>query len=130
MHLPREKEQKLLLEYLIMEPLVKNLNMMSINMNRVARSLNKKKRFEHLITNMDSLVVEFAKITPAINAIAPELPEASLRAVQALNEAVILLRAMQKNFLMTSKVEEVKLQFERDKTEIREKLRRRLPASE
>ena len=44
-----------------MEPLVKNLNLMSVNMNTMARTINKKKHLENLLVNMDILTTEFKK---------------------------------------------------------------------
>lgn len=61
-----------------------------------------------LVNNLTVLTGELNKLTPAINALAPDLPQTSLRAVEALNEAVVLLKAMQKNFFLNGSVEEVR----------------------
>lgn len=61
-----------------------------------------------IVDNLNVLTTEFKKITPAIAAIAPELPQTSLRAVEALDETVVLLKALQKSFLLRGNVEEVK----------------------
>ena len=47
-------------------------------------------------------------LEPAIKEVGPELPQASLRALEALNEAVIVLKAMQKTFMLRGSVEDVK----------------------
>lgn len=73
---------------------------------------------EQLIANLAVLTEQFKVFIPAIAAIAPDLPHASRRAVEALDEAVVLLKAMQKSFLMKGNVDEV-----------REEERKRLPAS-
>lgn len=61
-----------------------------------------------LVNNLSILANEFKKLTPAISTIAPELPRASQRAVEALDELVVTLKAMQKTFLLSSNVREVK----------------------
>lgn len=61
-----------------------------------------------MVKNLNVLTAEMTKLAPAIAAIAPDLPKTSLRAVEALNETVVLLKAMQKSFLLRGKVEEVK----------------------
>ncbi len=122
------------------EPLVKNLNHMSIEIGKVASVANKKQRAEkiirnlsmlseemqkmvpafneevpnlgsqlgQLVNNMTILTTEFQKLTPAISAIAPELPRTSRRAVEALDETVVLLKALQRSFLLRGKVDEVR----------------------
>jgi phospholipid/cholesterol/gamma-HCH transport system substrate-binding protein len=45
---------------------------------------------------------------PATKAVEGELPGASVRLLEALNETVVVLKAMQKSFFMRSNVEEVK----------------------
>ncbi len=54
------------------------------------------------------LLTEFQKLTPAIAVIAPELPRTTKRAVEALDETVVLLKAMQRSFLLRGKVEEIR----------------------
>ncbi len=61
-----------------------------------------------IVTNVNNLTMELQKLTPAIGVIAPELPRTSRRAVEALDEMVITLKAMQKSFLLSGKVDEVR----------------------
>ncbi|MGE4130512.1 MAG: MlaD family protein [Bdellovibrionales bacterium] len=61
-----------------------------------------------IVKNLNVLASEFQKLTPAISAVAPELPRTSRRAVEALDEAVVLLKAMQRSFLLRGKVDEVR----------------------
>lgn len=61
-----------------------------------------------IVKNLNILAAEVQKLTPAISVIAPELPRTSRRAVEALDEMVVLLKAMQKSFLLRGKVEEVR----------------------
>ena len=61
-------------------------------------------------------------LAPAFDSVGEELPRASLRALEALDEAVVLLKAMQKTFLLSGKVEDVR--------EEEEKQKKRQPANE
>lgn len=61
-----------------------------------------------IVKNLNTLTTEFQKLTPAISAIAPELPRTSRRAVEALDETVIVLKAMQKSFLLRGNVDDVR----------------------
>lgn len=61
-----------------------------------------------VVSNLAVLTEEMRKITPAIAAIAPQLPKSSLRMVEAIDEAVIVLKAMQKTFLLRGSAEEVR----------------------
>lgn len=89
------------------QPLVKNLNTMSVEMTKVTSVALKEQRLEQIADNINVLTTEFKKLTPAITTIAPDLPRTTLRAVEALDEAVVLLKAMQKSFLLRGKVKEV-----------------------
>lgn len=91
-----------------MGPFVKNVTEMSRQVNVMARDLNDDKIFAETLANLNALTIEFQKLTPAINAVAPELPRASQRAVEALDEMVVTLKAMQKSFLLRSNVREVR----------------------
>lgn len=131
-----------------LDPLITNMNEMSLQVTRLSKTALGKKRLEkvlnnvatltgelnkvvpqmneespevgaqlaQVVTNLNELTREFRKLTPAIATLAPELPKTSLRAVEALNEAVVLLKAMQKSWLLSGKVEQVlKEERERDR---------------
>lgn len=66
------------------------------------------KQLGQMVKSLNVLTREMEKLAPAITAIAPELPRTSLRAVEALDETVVLLKAIQKSFLFKGKVEEVR----------------------
>ncbi len=66
------------------------------------------KQLGQIVNNLNVLTTEFQKLTPAITAIAPELPRTSLRAVEALDETVVLLKAMQQSFMLRGNVEKVR----------------------
>lgn len=76
---------------------------------------------ERLITNLSQLTDQFKLLTPAFTEIAPELPRASRRAIEALDETVVLLKAMQKSFFLRSNAQEVREE---------EKKQQRKPAGE
>ncbi len=63
--------------------------------------------FTKLVDNMAVLTEEFKVVLPALAEVAPELPHASLRAIEALDEAVIVLKAMQKSFIFKGAAQEV-----------------------
>lgn len=103
-----------------LEPLINNLNAMSSEVTKLSRSANSENRVDKLLTNVIALTEEMQKLTPAINAIAPDLPRTSKRAVEALDETVVLLKAFQKSFFFKGNVRDVR----------EEELKMRQPASE
>jgi phospholipid/cholesterol/gamma-HCH transport system substrate-binding protein len=122
------------------EPLVKNMNVMSVEVIKLSRQATKKENLGRVLANANALTMEinrllpivklkapklsrdltqivenlavltenFKLLTPTIVEMAPSLPKTSKRAVEALDEAVILLKAMQKSMFMKGSVEEVK----------------------
>ena len=120
-----------------MDPLVKNLSTMSQEVITLSRQATQNDGVKNLVLNLTDTTKEINKIlpelnrqnpelaqdlgimlkdlskvtqalTPAVQAIQPELPDASRRLVEALSETVIVLKAMQKSFLMESNVQEVR----------------------
>lgn len=61
-----------------------------------------------LTKNLNQLSNDMKEIVPIIKEIAPEIPNASKKAISALDETVITLKAMQKTFFLRSSVREVK----------------------
>ena len=136
-----------------MEPLVKNLNQMSLGMITMSSAFNKNRRLDtlmggmadlttemrvilpelaketpqmgkqmgQLIGSLSVLAKEFEKIAPAIREVAPDLPRTSRRAVEALDEAVILLKAMQKSIFLRGNVEDVREQEAKERQPANEK---------
>jgi phospholipid/cholesterol/gamma-HCH transport system substrate-binding protein len=66
------------------------------------------KDLESVVRNLAVLTQEFKVVLPALAAVAPDLPHASRRAVEALDEAVVLIKAMQKSMFMRGSVQEVR----------------------
>ncbi len=122
-----------------MEPLIRNLNEMSIEMLKATKTVNQQQRLEktlenmilltgemnkilpefnkelpdigpqlaQIVRNLSVLTEEFQKLTPVLTSVAPAIPGASQRAVEALDETVITLKALQRTFLLRSSVREV-----------------------
>jgi phospholipid/cholesterol/gamma-HCH transport system substrate-binding protein len=148
--LDKDRTQSMIRIFDRIDPLLKNLNAMSVeviklskqatkddNMGRVMSELavttrelnslipliNKKapkmgEDVEKLVANLAVLTEQFKVFIPALAEVGPDLPHATRRAVEALDEAVVLIKAMQKSFLMKGNVEDV-----------REEEKKRLPAS-
>jgi phospholipid/cholesterol/gamma-HCH transport system substrate-binding protein len=104
-----------------LNPLVQNLNTMSLEVVKLTSMANKNllpafgkevpdvgTQLGQMLKNMNLLIAEFSKLTPAIAVIAPELPRTTRRAVEALDETVVLLKAMQRSFLLRGKVDEIR----------------------
>jgi phospholipid/cholesterol/gamma-HCH transport system substrate-binding protein len=66
------------------------------------------KDIAQMTKNLASLTKDFKVLGPALNAIGPDLPQATRRAIEALNETVITLKAMQKSMFMRGSVREVR----------------------
>ncbi len=75
-----------------------------------------------LTKNLNQLSADMQEIVPVFKEIAPEIPGATNKAVRALDEVVITLKAMQKTWMLRGNVEEVK--------EEEMKLKMRQPASD
>src|SRR5262249_47350236 len=100
-----------------MDPLIVNMNAMATDVTKLTKELNiivpqVRAESPELGKELGSLVTELSRLTnslePAMREIGPELPRASRRAVEALDQVVITLKAMQKSFLLRGNVEDVK----------------------
>lgn len=58
--------------------------------------------------NMAILTDEVQKSMPMFKEVAPELPRASRRAIEALDETVVTLKALQKSFILRGNVQDVR----------------------
>lgn len=95
------------------ETIIENLALLSEEMGHVVPEFNREvpnlgRQLGQIVNNLNILTAEFQKLTPAISAIAPDLPRTSRRAIEALDETVVLLKAMQKTWILKGTVEEVK----------------------
>ncbi len=75
-----------------------------------------------MMSEVQKMTEELNKILPVLAQIAPQLPDASLKGVEAIKEAVVVLKAMQKSFLLRGAVKDVK-----EEEELNQK--QRLPAT-
>lgn len=65
-------------------------------------------RMPVLISNMTEMSSEIHKLTPAMAELAPQVPRATQRAIEAVEEAVVTMKALQKSFLLKGKVKAVR----------------------
>jgi phospholipid/cholesterol/gamma-HCH transport system substrate-binding protein len=103
-----------------LRPLVENVNTMSKEIIKITTVANRAlptfqkevpdmgHQMAQIVKNLNILTAELQKLTPAISVIAPELPRTSRRAVEALDETVVLLKALQRSFLLRGNVEQVR----------------------
>lgn len=113
-----------------MDPLIMNLGKMAKEVNVLASELNQilpgirqaspqvGMKMGELIGQLNALTTA---LTPAFNEISPDLPRVSRRAVEALDEMVVTLKALQKSFVLSGNVKEVKEE---------ERERKRAPANQ
>lgn len=91
------------------QKLVSNLAITTSEINKILPQMNEEN--PHLAKDLALMTQNLAVITralgPAVKAVEPALPGASLRLMEALNETVVVLKAMQKSFFMKSNVREV-----------------------
>lgn len=153
--LDKERTQSMIQMFDRIDPLLRNLNTMSLEVIKLSRQATKDERMgkvmkelavttkelntlipminekapgmgrdlEKLVGNLAILTEEFKVLIPALAEVGPDLPTASRRAVEALDEAVVLLKAMQKSFFLKSNAQEVR-------EEEAERGKNRQPASE
>lgn len=131
----------------IVENLVLTTDTLNKAMPQLAEAIennpNVAKDLVGIVGDLSKLTSEMTKVLPAIAELAPELPQASRRAIEAMNEAVIVLKAMQKSFLLKGSVQDVKeeeaalakkkqeeAEIAKKKSEEENKENERLPASE
>lgn len=92
-----------------LDPLLKNTNSLMSQMQKFTEeSPDLVHDVRTLVTQMNVLTKEFQLLVPAIREVAPELPKTSKRAVEALDEAVVLMKAIQKTFLVRGAASEVR----------------------
>ena len=58
--------------------------------------------------NMAVLTDEMQKLVPLMSSVAPELPKTSRRALEALDETVVTLKALQRSFILRGSVKDVR----------------------
>ncbi|MGZ3768876.1 MAG: MlaD family protein [Bdellovibrio sp.] len=92
------------------QKLLSNLTVTTSEINRILPELNRQNPLlaKDLSQMMQNLAIMTKALGPAVKNIEGELPGASVRLVEVLNETVVVLKAMQKSFFMRGNVKEVK----------------------
>lgn len=111
-------------------PLIMNASSLTKEANILVKQLAKEspdlgQDLGKISRNTAILTEELGKLVPMMGKMAPELPRASARMLELLDETVITLKAMQKSFLLSGKVKDVK-----EEERKREEERGRAPASD
>ncbi len=88
-----------------------------------------------MVQDLSKLTAEMTKVLPVFTELAPELPRVSRRAIEAMDEAVVILKAMQKSFLLKGSVQDVReeeaaLAKKKEEEKKKEDQSERMPASE
>jgi phospholipid/cholesterol/gamma-HCH transport system substrate-binding protein len=102
-----------------MDPTLANLGKMSTEVTKLAAEINAflpqiraespaiGKEVGQLVSTLQRLT---SVLEPAVKEVGPDLPRASRRALEALDEAVVTLKAIQKSFILSGKVQDVKVE--------------------
>lgn len=90
-----------------------NLSMTTNHLNQMIPLVIEKapglgKDMATIVQNLAQLTENFKLLTPTIVEMAPTLPKTSRRAVEALDEAVVLLKALQKSIFIRGSVQDVR----------------------
>lgn len=72
------------------------------------------KNVTEMVTNLTALTKGMRELQPFLAEVVKTMPEGSKRAVEALNESVTVLRAMQNSFLLRGSVQEMKKDEKKD----------------
>jgi phospholipid/cholesterol/gamma-HCH transport system substrate-binding protein len=97
-----------------LNPLLENMNAMSVEVTKLSKQATEESNMKVVLQNAVFLTAELNKTIPQLNAalkeIGPEMPKTARRAVEALEEATVLIKAMQKSVFMRGNVEDVRLE--------------------
>ncbi len=85
--------------------LTRELNVILPELNRQNPELAK--NLATLTKSLSSMTQDFKSVTTMMKDYGPEIPTVARRALEALDEATVLMKAMQKNFFLRSSVQEV-----------------------
>lgn len=98
--------------------LTKELNVILPELNR--RNPELAKNLAQLTKSLSQMTDDFKSVTAMLKDYGPEVPTVARRALEALDEATVLMKAMQKNFFLRSSVDEVNKE---EQAEIKEGVR-------
>jgi phospholipid/cholesterol/gamma-HCH transport system substrate-binding protein len=85
--------------------LTKELNVILPELNRQNPQLAK--NLAQLTGSLAQMTEDFKSVTVMMKSYGPEIPTVAKRALEALDEATVLMKAMQKNFFLRNAVQEV-----------------------
>lgn len=121
--LSKDRTQNMVRLFDSLNPLIANMNVMSVEVTKLSKQATDQSNMKAVMSNVATLAAELNKTIPQLNTmlkeIGPGVPRNAKRAVEALDEATILIKALQKSMLLRSNVQEV-----------REEEKRRKPAGE
>jgi phospholipid/cholesterol/gamma-HCH transport system substrate-binding protein len=96
-----------------LQNVIANLSITTQELNHILPELNREnphlaKDLGDMTKNLSALIQDFKVLGPAITAIGPELPQTAKKTVEALNETLIMMKAMQKSILIRGNIREVR----------------------
>jgi phospholipid/cholesterol/gamma-HCH transport system substrate-binding protein len=110
--LSQDRTEKMVQIFDQLNPLLKNMNRMSVEVAKLSLQATEGENMRVMMKNVVILTEELNKTLPKVSAamqeIGPEMPKTAKRAVEALDEATVLIKALQKSLLLRSSVEEVR----------------------
>jgi phospholipid/cholesterol/gamma-HCH transport system substrate-binding protein len=110
---------------------VENLAVVTQEMNNMLKEMPHMSRdMAELVKHTSTIVGELSKIMPALGEMAPEFPKATRRALEAIDEAVVVLKAMQHSFLLSGSVKDVRDEEEKKRKDQQKLENERKPASD
>lgn len=89
-----------------MRKVMENVAVMSQELNKILPELNREN--PDMAKHIALLTKNLAGFSQAVKAVGPEIPGATYKAIEALTEATVLLKALQRNFFLKSSVAEVR----------------------
>ncbi len=92
---------------------LKNLSSVTHELDVILPDLNKNnpklgQDISKITQNLIYLTETFRVLGPALESVGPELPNTAMRLIEALNETVVMMKAMQRNYFLRSHVEDVR----------------------
>ena len=150
--LSRERTESMVRMFDRLDPLLGNLNTMSVEVTKLSKQatsednlktlmhhtalltrelnvmvpeINKQnpdiaKQVAMLVNNLAVMSENMKVVTAVFKDMGPEMPMVARRAVEALNEATVLMKALQKSFMLRGNVKEVMEEEENEKAKARQ----------
>jgi phospholipid/cholesterol/gamma-HCH transport system substrate-binding protein len=136
--LNKERTESMVRIFDKLDPLLGNMNTMSVEVTNLSRQASKDGNLKKVMVNVAIMSREINKILPALNRqnpqlashlailtrnlaevslamkdLSPEMPGATKKAIEALAEATVLLKALQRNYFLKSSVEDIRREDEK-----------------